>query len=215
MKEGFVDMSKPLDRNAELVSLLVDGQLTGDAFSRAMEQLTSSEDARQTWDHYHLVGEVMRSGHVHAKAHDAAFVRRLRLNLAKQDEKLIAVNAVEIRDEDQKSAGISAANDGWWRRVAGLASIAVVGVLSWQAYLRVEPAAGPAATGQLAQSSPPSSAPARAELVLQSSVDGSATMIRDPRLDALLQAHRQFGGTSALQMPSGFLRNATFEEGKR
>jgi sigma-E factor negative regulatory protein RseA len=43
----------------------------------------------------------------------------------------------------------------------------------------------------------------------------SALMIRDPQLDALLAAHRQMGGTTALQMPSGFLRNATFEEGKR
>jgi len=40
-------------------------------------------------------------------------------------------------------------------------------------------------------------------------------MIRDPQLDALLAAHRQFGGTSALQMPAGFLRRATFEEGPR
>ncbi|OYU41868.1 MAG: anti-anti-sigma factor, partial [Burkholderiales bacterium PBB4] len=36
-------------------------------------------------------------------------------------------------------------------------------------------------------------------------------MIRDPHLAALLAAHKQFGGTSALQMPAGFLRNATFE----
>lgn len=40
-------------------------------------------------------------------------------------------------------------------------------------------------------------------------------MIRDPHIDALLAAHRQFGGTSALQAPTGFLRNATFEEGAR
>jgi sigma-E factor negative regulatory protein RseA len=40
-------------------------------------------------------------------------------------------------------------------------------------------------------------------------------MIRDPQIDALLAAHRQFGGTSALQAPTGFLRNATFEEGAR
>jgi sigma-E factor negative regulatory protein RseA len=26
-----------------------------------------------------------------------------------------------------------------------------------------------------------------------------------------MAAHRQFGGASALQMPAGFLRNATFE----
>ena len=36
-------------------------------------------------------------------------------------------------------------------------------------------------------------------------------MIRDPRLDELLAAHKQYGSTSALQMPAGFLRNATFE----
>jgi sigma-E factor negative regulatory protein RseA len=38
-------------------------------------------------------------------------------------------------------------------------------------------------------------------------------MIRDPQLDAMLAAHKQFGGASALQMPAGFLRNATFQEG--
>jgi sigma-E factor negative regulatory protein RseA len=37
-------------------------------------------------------------------------------------------------------------------------------------------------------------------------------MIRDPRLDEMLAAHRQLGGgASALQTPAGFLRNATFE----
>ena len=36
-------------------------------------------------------------------------------------------------------------------------------------------------------------------------------MLRDARLDELLAAHQQAGGAS--QMPSGFLRNATFEEG--
>ena len=43
----------------------------------------------------------------------------------------------------------------------------------------------------------------------------SPVMLRDPRLDELLAAHRQFGGTSALQMPTGFLRNATFEPSDR
>ena len=36
-------------------------------------------------------------------------------------------------------------------------------------------------------------------------------MVRDARMMELLAEHKQFGGTSALQMPSGFLRNATFE----
>jgi sigma-E factor negative regulatory protein RseA len=35
-------------------------------------------------------------------------------------------------------------------------------------------------------------------------------MLRNPQLDALIAAHNQAGGSSALQMPSGFLRSATF-----
>jgi sigma-E factor negative regulatory protein RseA len=38
-------------------------------------------------------------------------------------------------------------------------------------------------------------------------------MLRDPRLDQLLEAHRQAAGGA--QMPSGFLRNATFEGASR
>jgi sigma-E factor negative regulatory protein RseA len=37
-------------------------------------------------------------------------------------------------------------------------------------------------------------------------------MIRDQQLDALLAAHRNFAGASALQMAPGFVRNANFEE---
>ena len=40
-------------------------------------------------------------------------------------------------------------------------------------------------------------------------------VLRDPQLEALLSAHRQFGGASALQMPAGFLRNATYDAPQR
>ena len=45
--------------------------------------------------------------------------------------------------------------------------------------------------------------------------EGQQVMIRDPRLDELLAAHKQFGSTSTLQMPAGFLRNATFDSPSR
>jgi len=45
--------------------------------------------------------------------------------------------------------------------------------------------------------------------------ESGAVMLRDPQLDALLAAHRQHGGVTALQMPAGFLRNATFNEASR
>jgi hypothetical protein len=61
----------------------------------------------------------MRSGHFHAKAHEAAFVQRLRLNLAIEDNKMIAVNASPISAGVENDANVPAANDRWWRRVSG------------------------------------------------------------------------------------------------
>lgn len=40
-------------------------------------------------------------------------------------------------------------------------------------------------------------------------------LIRDARLDQYLAAHKQFGGSSALGVPSGFLRSATSESRER
>ncbi|MDV7394670.1 hypothetical protein RZS08_25020, partial [Arthrospira platensis SPKY1] len=63
---------------------------------------------------------------------------------------------------------------------------------------------------QLAQSSPP--APDAVQLVVTPS---GAVMLRDAELDQFMAAHRQWGGMSALQMPAGFLRNATYENTSR
>jgi sigma-E factor negative regulatory protein RseA len=40
-------------------------------------------------------------------------------------------------------------------------------------------------------------------------------LLRDAELEALMAEHRQHGGVSALQMPAGFLRNATFDSNAR
>jgi sigma-E factor negative regulatory protein RseA len=39
----------------------------------------------------------------------------------------------------------------------------------------------------------------------------SGQMIRDVRLQQYLAAHKQFGGSTALGVPSGFLRSATVD----
>jgi sigma-E factor negative regulatory protein RseA len=84
--------------------------------------------------------------------------------------------------------------------VAGFASLAAVSAIAWNASGLLSPAAAP----QLAQ------APAAvSQQVVVASPQGP--MVRDARLEELLAAHKQLGGTSALQEPSGFLRNATFE----
>ena len=40
-------------------------------------------------------------------------------------------------------------------------------------------------------------------------------MIRDAQLDRYLAAHKQFAGTSALGVPSAFLRGATLDTASR
>ena len=41
------------------------------------------------------------------------------------------------------------------------------------------------------------------------------TVIRDAGLERLLAEHRQHGGMSALQNPTGFIRNATYDADAR
>ncbi|MCZ8254264.1 MAG: anti-sigma factor, partial [Polaromonas sp.] len=93
-----------------------------------------------------------------------------------------------------------AANDGnfRWKLVAGIASLAAVSAIAWNATGLLAPATAP----QLAQ------APVSQQVVVASP---QGPVVRDARLEELLAAHKQLGGTSALQEPSGFLRNATFE----
>jgi len=194
--------------NTELVSALVDGQLQGDEFAQALALLERSPEARQRWHAYHVVGDTLRTGQTAASAHEADFVLRLRTRL--QHEAMpsglqVAPDSLKPGATDSQGKLRGSANDRHWRLVVGLASVAMVGVIAWQGFqgsgspqaqLASAPMANPASSTPLASDAP-------------------AVMLRDPQLDALLAAHRQFGGISALQTPTGFLRNATFEEGAR
>ena len=205
-------MTDKLIENSELVSALVDGQLRDAEFSQALAHLESSSEARQRWHSYHVVGDVMRTGQAAVSAHDADFVRRLRARL---QQETVPLALPQAPDATLPGATVASANDRRWRLVVGLASVVMVGVVAWQGVqsldspnpqLAVAPRTEPATAAGMA----PSGAPAGA-----TAMGAAPVMIRDPQLDALLAAHRQFGGTSALQMPTGFLRNATFEEGAR
>ena len=192
------DPKLQVEQARERVSALVDGELAGVEFVRAVDAMQAEPQARASWHDYQLLGEVMRKGSAAAVgAHDEAFVARLRTRLV-QERPRVAVSPVAM-----PQALPAPANEAVWRwkLVAGLCSLAVVAVLGWQ--LVGLPAGSQAP--QLA-TAPEVSLPAVAE---------AAVMIRDPRLDQLIAAHQQQGGTSALQMPAGFLRNATFERPAR
>jgi sigma-E factor negative regulatory protein RseA len=186
-------------RTEELISALADGQLAGDAFARGVELAAADPMARQAWHTYHLIGDVLRSGEQAAGSLPAEFLGRLQVRL--QQEKVSPPGAASAPAARSREPAQLAANDASfrWKLVAGFASLAAVAAISWTAV--GVPASKPE-QAQLAVVPP-------AGTVLAETQRG--VMIRDARLDEFLAAHRQLGGASALQMPAGFLRNATFE----
>lgn len=202
--------------NRELVSALADGQLCGKEFAGTVEWISATDDARLTWHAYHLVGDVLRYGEMMGSARDSAFVQRLQRSL--QQGRLapggdaadsMADYAISTAFKGTHRAEDTSANDAnfRWKLLAGVASLAAVSLIGWQALNgSVEQRGAP----QLVQMP---ATPASPGVTLQQAlVSGESQLVqRDPQLDALLAAHRQFGGTSALQMPAGFFRNAAFE----
>lgn len=180
----------------ELMSALADGQLQGEAFARGVEAAASDPAAREAWHTYHLIGDVLRSGEFAAGTMPTAFLSRLRSRLQQEQGFAAAAQQQTQAAPPQREA----ANDASfrWKLVAGIASVAAVAAIGWTALGGL---AGKPGQGQLAAGG--------AGTVIAGSERGA--MIRDPRLDEFLAAHRQLGGASALQMPAGFLRNATFE----
>lgn len=191
---GKVNAMDKMD-NQELISALADGQLQGEALARGIAAAAADPGLR-TWRSYCVVGEVLRTGRAPAGTPPEVFLARFRARL--QQEQAVAPKALPVVTPERTRE--QAANDWRWKLVAGVASVAAVAAVGWNMW---PPAGGMAAQPQMA------AVPAA---VIPVAVDPrTATMIRDPRLDQLLQAHRQLGSATALQTPSGFLRNATFE----
>ena len=199
---------KPSPQTCELLSALADGELGRDEIATALEGCQQDGAALVSWNAYNLIGEVLRAPGPSVRGADMAFLDRLNQRLALESA---ATAARPVVPDPTAYAGArlaavlnqqrgDSANDGnfRWKLVAGFASLTAVAVIAWNTSgLPASPNAA-----QLAQN-------AVQQQVLVASPQGP--IVRDARLEELLAAHRQLGGTSALQVPSGFLRNATFE----
>lgn len=218
----------------EQVSALADGHLQGEAFAQAVERIGAEDEARAAWQRYHLVGDVLRSG-AHAPCSDSmAFLARFQQRLAAEP---IAVSRVPVPAPllpvvPRKQLVTEAANEPVfrWKLVAGAASLAAVVAIGWtlvgsggalpagggaQVAMQQQQQSQPqqqAANSVLATAAMEATQPVGTVLTPTRVLVGNGkpqVMLRDPRLDQLLEAHQQASGAS--QMPSGFLRNATFE----
>lgn len=192
---------------ASAMSALVDGEIDMAELDDLLQSYGEQTDARASWHCYQVIGDVLRgAAPAVSPVSPQAFLAGLQARL--QAEPLVPTVSVVAH------ARAPAANDAVfrWKLVAGVASLAAVMAVSWSVLSGAPTGAGVATSPQLALVQPaaaPVVASAARASVLVNTEQG--TVIRDARLEALLAEHRQYGGMSALQMPAGFLRDATYD----
>lgn len=208
------------------VCALADGALAGDELAQAIALATTDEDARASWHAYHVIGDVLRSGSAGFCGRDRAFADRLMARIAQESEAQrtawsMASDPENVASHDSLAPGNTqnhpenkpAANDEVfrWKLVAGLASVAAVAAIGWSVAGLGGAEFGSGAQLASAGAGAAALVAAQTQSAPVTAVQLQGPMIRDPQLDELLAAHRQFGGTTALETASAFLRNATFE----
>ncbi len=212
-------------KNRELASALADGQLRAAEFAQTVKMVNEESDAMAAWHAYHLVGDVLRSGEVGIDFSRPGFLARFESRLELESDSsgvagdgpfaidLEAGDGYSMEAKGRISRATTSANEASfrWKLLTAVASLVAVAAIGWNALGFVaDPAGGLAGSGpgaQIAQTPAGAVSPAGVAVTPEQ----PPVMIRDPHLDALMAAHNQFGGTSALQMPAGFIRNATFE----
>ena len=191
----------------ERISAMVDGDLQSDECGQILDRLREDAQSLETWHVYQVVGDVLRSPELAPTRGGVAFWEKLEQRLALEpDRPHIALNS--DRSTMEKSTPVVMANIGeivanesvfHWKVLAGVACTVLVSVVGSGLWTQ---------TNSRISQELASVKPAAAVVVMETPV---GSMLRDPRLDELMAAHRQLGGHSALQVPAGFLRNATYE----
>ena len=210
------------------LSALVDGEIGEAELDRVLAGFAEHSDVRASWHAYQVIGDVLRSSGMASQA-PQAFLAGIHAKLqtetgAQRTELFTASKLARISPTGHPQ--VLAANDAVfrWKLVAGFASLAAVMAVSWTVLGNAAAGAGGGGSdgAQLALTASESSreiAPSAQVVAATTPASGAAMvvnttqgpLIRDAQLEALMAEHRQNGGMSALQMPAGFLRNATYD----
>lgn len=222
-------MAIETDRDAaarERLSALVDGELDPASVRHACGHWRDDVEARSTWHAYQLIGDVLRSEDLACPAErDTAFLAAIRVRLQAEPVVLAPQRpAAEAFDDaaalpSVAAGGASGRRWGWAPSAVAAGFVAVAGVLVLNGRTGSSAPGRPAI--ELARADTSASVPGAwpVALVGRDAVDAGPPsviadegLIRSARLDRYLAAHKQFAGSSALGVPSGFLRNATATE---
>ena len=207
--------------SAERLSALTDGELDAHGTAAACAEWRDDETARSNWHRYQLIGDVLRSEDLAStSAKDSAFLLALRARMTNEPVVLAPepspVSAPQSVVQPKLAVGTSGSvrSFGWLAPAAVAAGfVAVAGSLTvlWAptkntgvpaSLAIVEPARKVAISPPASEASEPTVLVANGQL------------IRDPRLDRYLAAHKQFAGAAMLGVPSAFVRSSVAEAPK-
>ena len=201
----------PHHEHHEHLSAFIDGEVEDAGTDRCCTHWREQAEARQRWHEWHLIGDVLRSEELACGAtRSAKFLAQVRSRLA--DEPVVLA---PVRDAATGAAPMDAARQ---RRRSWLMPAAVAaGFMAVAAVLIVTRMPSPQEATLASRTSPAvvAKAPAVPGATPHSDapqfVVADGQLVRDARLDRYLAAHKQFGGSSALGVPAGFLRSATLQ----
>ncbi len=197
--------------SAEQLSALFDGHLCAEQTAALVRQSLADDSLMLQWRSMSAIG---RSMHEYERAYGREGERTTQAMAP-----LVASPTATPMPAPHPPQ--EAANDSVfrWKMVAGVAGMAAVGSLVWgllgqqsaqlPSAVLAQQGTGAVPAASLANTQASANRAPDAGLVAVQASPDAPVMIRDPRLDELLAAHRQFGGVSALQQPAGSLRSAS------
>lgn len=217
--------SDPHAASLERLSALMDGELDDGGVVRACSQWRENAESRSAWHAYHLIGDVLRADDLACDpARDVAFLQAFRGRLA-DEPVVLAPRSLEPGVPGAWPATkhvVNGARSNRWSWMAPTALAAGFFAVGGVVMLTHAPGTLPDRQGgpSLAQTVPAASVSAQVPMPTASALTtpipgeaqtfvASGKLIRDARLDRYLDAHQQFAGSSALGVPSAFLRRAT------
>lgn len=197
-----------VDPVREALSALVDGQADAAAAGEGVAQWRDGDDAKDTWHAYQLIGDVLRSEDLAAGHRDRLFMQRLHARL--MQEPTILAPAPDLPQPSPDSGQADHLLHRWAVPLGLAAGMALV--LGTLLVLRQDPLADAPA---LVADARPAPSLQRVELAAAASSPSAPVLLRDPRLDRYLAAHKQFQSANAMGPSTGFIRSATYDAATR
>jgi len=205
--DGFDDSAK------ERLSALADGELDLAGSTASCAAWAADAQLRADWHAWHLIGDVLRSEDLASNPrHDRLFCAKVRARLQSEPVVLAPMPAIA------GSAGRPFDTRGRSRRWTAAGAVAAGFVLVVGTFALVRPGDSPPAA-QIARvdgpATPSDAAPTAEASAQPVAIVADNKVIRDAQLERYLEAHKQFAGSSALGVPSAFLRSATVDSAAR